>query len=72
MLRGGADTLDAAMRVVRGPEDDPNDDSVGLGGCPTRKAWLNSTPAACTVPLAAQVRLVAFAILRTSPKSLRL
>src|SRR5947208_3666525 len=32
LLAGGADTLDAAMRVVRGPEDDPEDDSVGLGG----------------------------------------
>jgi N4-(beta-N-acetylglucosaminyl)-L-asparaginase len=37
MLRGGADTLDAAMRVIRGPEDDPNDDSVGLGGLPTEE-----------------------------------
>jgi N4-(beta-N-acetylglucosaminyl)-L-asparaginase len=34
LLRGGADTLDAALRVVRGPEDDPHDDSVGLGGLP--------------------------------------
>jgi N4-(beta-N-acetylglucosaminyl)-L-asparaginase len=34
MLRDGADTLDAALKVVRGPEDDPNDDSVGLGGLP--------------------------------------
>jgi N4-(beta-N-acetylglucosaminyl)-L-asparaginase len=33
-LKGGGDTLDAAMRVIRGPEDDPNDDSVGLGGLP--------------------------------------
>ena len=33
-LRGGADTLDAALAVVSGPEDDPNDDSVGLGGLP--------------------------------------
>ena len=32
MLRGGADTLDAAMRVIRGPEDDPNNSSVGLDG----------------------------------------
>ncbi len=32
ILRRGGDTLDAAMRVVRGPEDDPNDQSVGLGG----------------------------------------
>src|SRR5882672_6418735 len=32
ILRQGGDTLDAALRVARGPEDDPNDDSVGLGG----------------------------------------
>ena len=37
MLRGGADTLDAALRVVRGPEDDPNDESVGLGGHPNEE-----------------------------------
>lgn len=33
-LRQGADTLDAALAVVSGPENDPNDDSVGLGGLP--------------------------------------
>jgi len=33
-LKNGGDTLDAAIRVVKGPEDDPNDDSVGLGGLP--------------------------------------
>jgi N4-(beta-N-acetylglucosaminyl)-L-asparaginase len=37
MLRKGTDTLDAALRVVRGPEDDPNDDSVGLGGLPNEE-----------------------------------
>jgi N4-(beta-N-acetylglucosaminyl)-L-asparaginase len=36
-LKGGGDTLDAAMRVVKGPEDDPNDDSVGLGGLPNEE-----------------------------------
>jgi len=36
-LRGGADTLDAALAVVSGPEDDPNDDSVGLGGLPNEE-----------------------------------
>lgn len=36
-LRGGEDTLDAALRVVRGPEDDPNDDSVGYGGLPNEE-----------------------------------
>ena len=33
-LAGGGDTLDAALRVVQGPENDPNDESVGLGGHP--------------------------------------
>ena len=36
-LRNGGDTLDAALRVVKGPEDDPNDDSVGLGGLPNEE-----------------------------------
>jgi N4-(beta-N-acetylglucosaminyl)-L-asparaginase len=34
ILSGGGDTLDAVMQVITGPEDDPNDDSVGLGGLP--------------------------------------
>lgn len=36
-LHSGVDTLEAALRVVRGPEDDPNDDSVGLGGLPNEE-----------------------------------
>lgn len=36
-LSDGADTLVAALSVVRGPEDDPNDDSVGLGGLPNEE-----------------------------------
>lgn len=36
-LKGGGDTLDAAIRVVKGPEDDPNDQSVGLGGLPNEE-----------------------------------
>jgi N4-(beta-N-acetylglucosaminyl)-L-asparaginase len=36
-LKNGADTLDAGMRVVTGPEDDPNDTSVGLGGLPNEE-----------------------------------
>src|SRR6202522_4536796 len=36
-LTGGGDTLDAAIKVVKGPEDDPNDDSVGLGGLPNEE-----------------------------------
>src|SRR3974390_2014788 len=34
VLTSGGDTLDAVMQVITGPEDDPNDDSVGLGGPP--------------------------------------
>ena len=36
-LKNGGDTLDAAIRVVKGPENDPNDDSVGLGGLPNEE-----------------------------------
>jgi N4-(beta-N-acetylglucosaminyl)-L-asparaginase len=36
-LKGGGDTLEAALRVVKGPEDDPNDSSVGLGGIPNEE-----------------------------------
>ncbi|MBM4220079.1 MAG: N(4)-(beta-N-acetylglucosaminyl)-L-asparaginase [Gammaproteobacteria bacterium] len=36
-LKDGGDTLDAAIRVVKGPEDDPNEDSVGLGGLPNEE-----------------------------------
>src|SRR5271167_4310752 len=34
VLSDGGDTLDAVMQVITGPEDDPNDDCVGLGGLP--------------------------------------
>src|SRR6202050_3229552 len=50
-LTSGGDTLDAALRVVKGPEDDPNDDSVGLGGLPNEEGvvelaacWLHGPP----------------------------
>src|SRR5437763_13656666 len=36
-LLEGADTLDAAIAVISGPENDPNDDSVGLGGLPNEE-----------------------------------
>ncbi len=36
-LKSGGDTLDAAIKVVTGPENDPNDDSVGLGGLPNEE-----------------------------------
>src|SRR5579864_9033783 len=34
MLKEGKDTLDAAIAVGKTQEDDPNDNSVGLGGLP--------------------------------------
>src|SRR5258707_9687339 len=37
LLTGGADTLDAVLNVVQGPENDPNDESVGLGGHPNEE-----------------------------------
>ncbi len=37
VLRKGGDTLDAVMEVIRGPEDDPKDQSVGLGGLPNEE-----------------------------------
>ena len=37
MLRSGQDTLDAAITVGKVQEDDPNDDSVGLGGLPNEE-----------------------------------
>src|SRR6202050_4671274 len=36
-LAAGGDTLDAALKVVQGPENDPNDTSVGLGGLPNEE-----------------------------------
>jgi len=36
-LKTGGDTLDAALRVVKGAEDDPNDTSVGYGGLPNEE-----------------------------------
>src|SRR3954470_24667172 len=37
LLARGGDTLDAALKVVQGPENDPNDESVGLGGHPNEE-----------------------------------
>src|SRR5689334_1771510 len=37
ILNGGGDPLEAGLSVVRGPEDDPNDHSVGLGGLPNEE-----------------------------------
>ena len=36
-MRRGGDTLDAVMEVIKGPENDPKDDSVGLGGLPNEE-----------------------------------
>ena len=37
LLAGGADTLDAALVVIKGPEDEPNYQNVGLGGRPNEE-----------------------------------
>jgi len=37
MLRTGVDTLDAAIAVGKALEDDPNDNTVGLGGLPNEE-----------------------------------
>jgi N4-(beta-N-acetylglucosaminyl)-L-asparaginase len=37
LLTSGADTLDAALQVIKGPEDDPNYQNVGLGGRPNEE-----------------------------------
>src|ERR1051325_8786032 len=37
LLAGGADTLDAAIQAVKGPEDDPDYQNVGLGGHPNEE-----------------------------------
>lgn len=36
-LKSGGDTLETGIQVVKGPENDPNDDSVGLGGLPNEE-----------------------------------
>ncbi|HYX68282.1 MAG TPA: isoaspartyl peptidase/L-asparaginase, partial [Terriglobales bacterium] len=37
MLLDGGDTLDACLHVNKAQEDDPNDDTVGLGGLPNEE-----------------------------------
>ena len=37
LIRGGADTLDAAIAGVNIVENDPQDDSVGYGGLPNEE-----------------------------------
>src|SRR5438067_12748967 len=40
LLSGGTDTLDAALQVIKGPEDDPNYQNVGLGGRPNEEGMV--------------------------------
>ncbi len=40
LLKRGYDTLDAALFVCRAQEDDPADDSVGLGGLPNEEGMV--------------------------------
>ncbi len=47
VLQGGGDTLDAVMEVIRGPEDDPKETSVGLGGLPNEEGIVE-LDASCT------------------------
>ncbi len=37
MLKDGQDTLDAALHICKGQEDDPTDQTVGLGGLPNEE-----------------------------------
>ena len=50
ILSSGGDTLDAALAVVRGPEDDPNDDSVGYGGLPNEEGVVELDSCCCHGP----------------------
>ena len=45
ILKKGGDTLDAVVAAVTIVEDDPNDDSVGYGGLPTKRGKWSSMPA---------------------------
>src|SRR5215469_5820064 len=69
MLRQGADTLDAALRVVRGLKMIPTTTPSAWEAFPMRKAWSNSTPAACTGPPVAPAPSAQSATSRTYPSS---
>ena len=56
MIARGADTLDAIVSGVNIVERDPNDQSVGLGGLPMKRASCSSTRRACTAPPGARER----------------
>ena len=63
-LKNGGDTLDAALRVVKGRKTIPTMTASDWAACRTKKAWSNSTPAACTGPRGAPGRWAACAISR--------
>src|SRR5437879_13716647 len=44
LVRGGADTLAASLRGVRGPEGDPNDSNCGPGGLANEGGGLRLAP----------------------------
>lgn len=60
MLLDGADTLDAALHVGKGQEDDPNDDSVGLGGLPNEEGVVELDSSCMPAPRVAPVRSAHF------------
>jgi N4-(beta-N-acetylglucosaminyl)-L-asparaginase len=66
VLTGGGDTLDAVMQVIRGPEDDPNDDSVGLGGLPNEDCVVELDACCMHGPTRMAARWRRFARSRTS------
>src|SRR3954470_14594926 len=66
LLARGGDTLDAALKVVQGPENDPNDESVGLGGHPNEEGVVE-LDACCMHGPALRAQLVEFATLRMFP-----
>src|SRR6266700_1217805 len=65
LLAGGADTLDAALQVIKGPEDDPNYQNVGLGGRPNEEGVVELDACSCMARPAPQVQLAEFGTSRT-------
>ena len=70
-LKNGGDTLDAALKVVRGPEDDPNEDSVGLGGLPNEEGVVELDSCCMHGPTGARALLEGCEISRMSRWLLR-
>jgi len=63
-LKSGGDTLDAALRVVKGPETILMTTALGWAEFQMKRAWLSSTLAACTDQRGALDRWAACEILR--------